>query len=113
MQQQDATALSIRTIHDPPQPSQGLGELWKAAAERTRHGVVGLAKANLGIDADEPQVVADRLAICEQFELSLPQDKPVKERKCGKLLDLHGKGCGCRIDKKTRVAGENFPINLW
>jgi hypothetical protein len=86
---------------------------WPQAMQRIARGVAGLAKATLGIDASQNEVVLARLQICEPCEHSRPQARPVKDRQCGHLFDTTGKTCGCWIGKKTMVAGEQCPLSKW
>ena len=103
-----------RRAADPPRP-RGTLDAWKNAALRILRGAAGLTASTLGVDAAPADVAARRLAICDRCELSRPADEPVEKRRCGRLLDLRGSGCGCGcwVDKKTRLAGQRCPLDRW
>lgn len=90
-------------------------KLW-ATTGRLAHGVAGYTKATLGIDAAPDELVAIRLATCEKCPENAPCIGNVRIRCCGKLLNVlrtRRRTCGCRIAKKTRIAGEKCPLGKW
>jgi hypothetical protein len=90
--------------------------MWGVAAKRIVAGAVGWVKASFGIDAAEQQVIDARLEICDQCEHSLPKDKEVINRKCGKLMDVlkpDSPTCGCWLKQKVVGAQTSCPILHW
>ena len=89
---------------------------WAKISGRVLHGAVGAVKAVAGVDRADDQTIALRLAICESCPESLPHDKPVANRHCGKLRSMlkpAAKTCGCRIALKTKVKSESCPLEKW
>lgn len=87
-------------------------ESWLAAARRIAHGTAGLTKYAFGIDRSPDELIADRLAICEACEKSVPKDKPVADRFCDRGGD-GSPGCGCWLKAKTALGGERCPLKKW
>ncbi len=89
---------------------------WRAISGRVLHGVAGLVKSSVGADPAAPDIITVRLAACEACEHSSPVDKPVTERRCGKLFDVlkpTKKTCGCALARKTKLQSESCPLGKW
>lgn len=67
-------------------------------------GMVGIAKATLGIDPAPAETVEARRKTCESCPDGLYADG-----RC----DLRKGGCGCRLALKWKVAGERCPRGHW
>lgn len=87
-----------------------------SVARRVAHGAAGLLKSTIGVGSAPPEVVESRLAICGGCEHSSPADKPVEQRRCGKLTDVlkpAKKTCGCGLARKTGLQSEACPLGKW
>lgn len=71
---------------------------------RLGSGIVGIAKATLGIDPAPAETVEARRTTCESCPDGLYADG-----RC----DLRKGGCGCRLALKWKVAGERCPRGHW
>lgn len=110
----DPAPAPTTPAESPAEPS--LLQTVAHAGRATLAGMVGMGKAALGLDQVPPEVMADRLAICDQCEHSRPKDKPVEERRCGQLLDAIKPGtapCGCGLADKTSLGGQACPLGKW
>lgn len=81
--------------------------------KRIGRGIKGLTKNALHLDQAEKDLQTARLLICDNCPESVPIDKSVESRSCGKLLKSNGKTCGCILGQKTRIASERCPQEKW
>ena len=75
------------------------------------HGVQGLAKAALRIDATPPTERENRLGKCRDCEHSTKH--PTRKAADGKPLVRWCKLCKCLLTAKTKVASEACPDGRW
>ena len=95
---------------------------WTTAAARVAKGIVGYAKATLGIDPTEGEVIDARGLVClGDGTPEHPRCEHVTECAsawcpgglcCGKIF-TGDKTCGCCLSKKWKVAAERCPIEKW
>ncbi len=105
-------------IHDPLPDDK---TKWHTAAARVAHGIAGYAKAAIGIDPAEDDVIAARRLACLGDGTPGTQCEHATECStawcpgglcCGKIFS-GDKTCGCCISKKAAIAGERCPIGKW
>ena len=89
------------------------GAAWTAAAKKIGHGVGGIIKNAVGADQAAQSVIEARREICYACEELKPCREGSKKMCCGKRLDVLKPGkrtCGCGIEAKIRLAGEQCPL---
>ena len=84
----------------------GTIDQWREAGRRIPEGVLGWAKATLGVDRPADDVIGRRREICQACESN-------KDGYCGRLLRQGRRTCGCRIESKIKVAGQECPQGKW
>lgn len=80
------------------------------------HGVVASTKFHFKVNRADQEVIDHRKSVCETCPSSLPKDKKLSLRNCGKLsdvLDPNSNTCGCPLMKKYVLKGETCPQNKW
>ena len=82
----------------PAKPVQGCGGCAKTGLAKIVHGAAGLAKAALGLERANDEVIADRTRLCHACD-------KYRHGFCGQ--------CGCLIAAKVRVGSEACPVGKW
>jgi hypothetical protein len=87
----------------------------KQIAKRVAHGAVGYVDATLGRGLAPEPVIELRQKICDLCDQNSPCLFNAETRCCGPMLAVlqGGPECGCRLDKKTRLAREFCPNGHW
>lgn len=81
--------------------------------QKLAHGVVALVKVAVGMDAAREAVIAERRAQCRRCDQATRSPDPRFAANAGLTTFSRCRACGCFIAAKTRVAGEECPIQLW
>lgn len=79
-------------------------EILAEKMRRFGRGVIGLAKASVGIDRSAETQTQARMAICKTCPSGL-----YKNGRC----DRSQGGCGCYLAAKWRIASEKCPKGHW
>ena len=74
-----------------------------ARAKRVVHGAAGLAKAALGLDKADGNLMMRRWAVCDSCKHA---------EKIGGIVQTCGI-CRCMLRAKIRLAGETCPTGQW
>jgi len=88
---------------------------WVEATKRVSHGLIGLGKAALGIDAAPDDVAAARKSMCDKCPEQTSCIKDSKLKCCGKMTNAvtGAKTCGCVLVSKQKIASESCPLGEW
>ncbi len=65
-------------------------------------GIMGIAKATMGIDKTLQELYIQRLKICNNCDFCIKNENKIK---CGK--------CGCNLKLKAKINSEECPIGKW
>ncbi|MCC6580086.1 MAG: hypothetical protein IT440_06555 [Phycisphaeraceae bacterium] len=77
-----------------------------ATLKKWAHGAAGIVRSIAGIGVISPEEITRRRGICHHCQFARPCALS-KRQMCSCSV------CGCQIVHKTRLAGEQCPMNYW